>query len=446
MLLCSLPTAFIWGQNPCLLDTIAPVVTCRTTTLYLNGLGQAVLTPQQIDANSTDNCGIANYTVDSLTQIVYSCIDVGLNSVVLMVTDSAGNSATCVATVTIGDNIAPIATCRANAVVYLNGSGQVTLLPQAIDAGSTDNCGIVDYRIDGVAQKIYSCVELGTNVTILTVSDSSGNTSSCAATVTVMDTITPTIVCAPVVYCYLDSIGQTTVAADSVATSGTDNCGFVSYTLNGVSVDTFTIADLGIRTITVTITDGAGNTDTCQTTLIVGDTIPPTVVCLDTVIYLDSNGLAVLTPSWVHGGSFDITGHVGLQVNGQSSILLNPTDVGTVVVLLTALDLMGNPATCLANVTVIDTFSNNTAFTLRASLQQNVTVFPNPAKEQFTVSTSKGLLRNVYLSNSVGQTVWELRDIERTQLQIPTQQLPQGLYLLNITTDQGQLTKKVLIK
>jgi len=60
--------------------------------------------PSQVDNGSSDACGIATYTLDIET---FNCDDIGVNSVVLTVTDVHGNSNTCSATITIEDSILP---------------------------------------------------------------------------------------------------------------------------------------------------------------------------------------------------------------------------------------------------------------------------------------------------------------------------------------------------
>ena len=42
----------------------------------------------------------------------FNCAGVGLNEVTLIVTDSSGNSATCISNVTVVDSIPPIAICQ----------------------------------------------------------------------------------------------------------------------------------------------------------------------------------------------------------------------------------------------------------------------------------------------------------------------------------------------
>ena len=59
----------------------------------------------------------------------------------LTVTDVNTNSSTCSATVTIQDNVAPIAVCQ-NVTVQLDNTGNGSTTAAAVNNGSSDNCAI----------------------------------------------------------------------------------------------------------------------------------------------------------------------------------------------------------------------------------------------------------------------------------------------------------------
>ncbi len=56
-------------------------------------------------------------------------------------TDVNNNVTTCTTTVTVEDNVAPIAICQ-NVTVQLNNLGQGSTTAQLVDNGSNDACGI----------------------------------------------------------------------------------------------------------------------------------------------------------------------------------------------------------------------------------------------------------------------------------------------------------------
>ncbi|MEZ5006911.1 MAG: hypothetical protein R2753_02035 [Chitinophagales bacterium] len=59
----------------------------------------------------------------------------------LTVTDNNNNVSTCTATVTVEDNVAPVATCQ-DVTVQLDASGNGSTTATAVDNGSSDACGI----------------------------------------------------------------------------------------------------------------------------------------------------------------------------------------------------------------------------------------------------------------------------------------------------------------
>ena len=126
-------------------DNVAPNALCTNYTLQLDANGNATLDPANIDGGSTDACGIASIAA---SQTAFDCSHVGANSVTLTVTDINGNSATCVATVTVEDNEAPTAVCNNNIVIQLDANGNGSLTAAQVDGGSTDACGVASISID----------------------------------------------------------------------------------------------------------------------------------------------------------------------------------------------------------------------------------------------------------------------------------------------------------
>ena len=198
-------------------DTVPPIAVCQNITVYLDVVGNVSITASDVDGGSTDNCAIDSISVDEDS---FDCSDVGPNNVTLTVVDSSGNSASCVAVVTVLDTIAPTAVCQ-DITVYLDGSGQVTIAASDVDGGSGDACGIDSLSID---ENSFDCTDIGDNVVILTVTDSLGNSASCVAVVTVLDTVPPVAVCLDTTI-YLDANGQISIAATDLDGGSSDNCG-----------------------------------------------------------------------------------------------------------------------------------------------------------------------------------------------------------------------------
>src|SRR5205814_3029233 len=123
---------------PLTVDDSPPVAVCHDITVQLDATGHVNITPAQIDNGSNDACGIASL---SLSKTNFDCSNIGTNLVTLTVTDNSGNSTTCAATVTVQDQVAPLALCQ-NITAQLDATGNVTIVPAQIDNGSSDACGI----------------------------------------------------------------------------------------------------------------------------------------------------------------------------------------------------------------------------------------------------------------------------------------------------------------
>jgi hypothetical protein len=198
-------------------DPDPPTAVCQDVTIYLDGNGQAGITAADIDGGSFDNTGIASINA---SQTAFDCSDLGPNGVVLNVTDDAGSSDYCIAIVTVLDTIAPVAVCQ-NITVGLDVNGAVAITAAQVDGGSSDNCGtdLLTYTID---QTTFTTA--GSYTVQLTVTDASGNSSSCTATVTVQDDAPPTAVCQDVTI-YLNAAGDASITAEDIDGGSFDNTG-----------------------------------------------------------------------------------------------------------------------------------------------------------------------------------------------------------------------------
>jgi large repetitive protein len=138
---------------------------------------------------STDNCPNVTTSAVPTSGSVFS---VGTTVVVITATDASGNSDTCQFTVTVEDNEAPLALCPANITVD-NDPGDCGADVSFVLPAPTDNCGATS--TPSIASGSF--FEVGTEVVVVTATDASGNSGTCAFTVTVLDVELPTVTCPP---------------------------------------------------------------------------------------------------------------------------------------------------------------------------------------------------------------------------------------------------------
>src|SRR5207253_7248033 len=111
-------------------------------------------------------------------------------------------------------------------------------------AGSTDNCTIAQYQIDGAASRTFTCADVGAPFgAALTVIDQSGNDASAAVTIQVVDDVDPVArgASAPVSL-PLDDSGLATLTPDQIDAGSSDNC--TSTLTRQLSRTNFSCADI----------------------------------------------------------------------------------------------------------------------------------------------------------------------------------------------------------
>ncbi len=361
-------------------DTIAPELSVKNFTVYLDNSGAASITAASLVTSASDNCSIADTTLTKITSeksalirggalppvasLNFSCSDAGDNSVEVKLTDGSANIALDTVTVTVADTISPVAHCK-NIIVYLEGNGQINLDSLAIDDGSSDNCSIASFGLDVSS---FGCADLGGNTVTLTATDGSGNTATCLSTVTVKDTLNPELTGKDITV-YLDNTGSATVKAQDVVALAGDNCSIADTTLTKVtnlksamyvnpagpvtSLD-YNCSGTGANSVEIQLRDESGNIALDTVTVTVLDTISPVAVCKDTTVYLDAAGQGSLDSLALNNNSSDNCSLASLVLDVSS---FDCADLGDNTITMTVTDISNNTATCQSTVTVADTIS-----------------------------------------------------------------------------------------
>jgi hypothetical protein len=242
-----------------------PVAICNANlAVALGPDGTADLTPSMIDAGSFAECGLLGLSLD-VTNV--SCADRGDPiTVVMTVLDVNFDFSQCFTEIDIVDPLGvccdpPVAICESDIVVALDGDGQATIIPSMIDAGSTSDCPPISLSLD-ISQ--VNCDDVGPPITVtLTVTELQGQTSTCQTQVTVVDNQSPIAICEANLSILLDQNGQFVLDPLDVDAGSFDNC---PLSLN-LSKTLFTCADPLVNNVILTVTDPAGNENSCFSTV-----------------------------------------------------------------------------------------------------------------------------------------------------------------------------------
>ncbi|MCX2839836.1 thrombospondin type 3 repeat-containing protein, partial [Salinimicrobium sp. MT39] len=346
-------------------DNIKPQVVTKDITVELDENGAATITAEMIDDNSSDACGIDSYSPDTTE---FDCSNVGENTVKLTVTDVNGNEATAEATVTVEDNVTPIAIAQ-DVTIYLDENGQASTTAEAINNNSTDNCEIESLSLSKTG---FDCSNVGENTVILTVVDVNQNESTAEATVTVVDNVAPDAI-AQNITVQLDAEGNASITPEMIDNSSNDACGISEMTLDNA---TFDVTNVGENTVVLTVVDNNGNESTLEATVTVEDKVAPVVVTADITVELDADGNATINPEDIDNGSSDASGISEMTLNIDT---FDCSNVGENTVELTVEDNNGNTTSSEAIVTVEDNVAPVVAtqnITVQLDAEGNATITP----------------------------------------------------------------------
>ncbi len=277
----------------------------KDITFQLDASGNATLLPAAVNSGSGAVCGIA-YTL-SLDKTTFTCADLGENMVLLTATeDVSGASSTATATVTIVDGLEPIAIAQ-NINVQLDANDNAIITPDQINNGSTDNCTSGANLIFSLDKTEFTCADLGENTVVLIVTDESGNESTANATITIGETTAPTVIVQDVTMA-LDANGTATVTAAAIDNGTTDNCTGAEELIFGLNQSSFSCDDIGIHTVTLTVTDASGNSSSATASVNITSSIIDELVTVteSSLCSGEAGGTIVSTSSSMTGATYSL--------------------------------------------------------------------------------------------------------------------------------------------
>jgi|GEM_PF-6802498 len=325
------------------------IVHCPTDRAISAGANCKGLVPDfRASLLATDNCCCVTVTQDPApgTEVDLG----GPYTVTFTVTDTAGLSAQCAAHLTVVDTTPPEVTCPTSVTLEADATCQ-GLLGDLRTGVVVNDCSLpVSISQDPPPG---SLLPLGANNVTFGVVDAAGNSNFCVVVVTVIDVTKPTITCPPPQPVVLgpdctglmpDLTGLAVVA---------DNCGPVVVTQDPPPGTP--IAGLVAVPVTLTATDGAGNQESCVTSVTPIDATPPVITDCPTgaEVTRDATTGVALVP--------DLTGAVvasdtcgGALTITQDPPAGTPFSTCTTNVTITVKDARNNEASCVATVTAKD--------------------------------------------------------------------------------------------
>jgi hypothetical protein len=223
-------------------DETPPTAICKSITVGLSPTGTATVTPNMIDNGSGDACGVASIKINGQSSLDFTCANLGANSVTLTVTDRAGNTASCTATVTI-----------AAAAIIVSGQSTVCqgqTVSLSANAGDSYQWLKEGVAISGATAQFYTATATG-NYTVSVTNSGGCSGTSAPTTVTIIEnpTISTTV------------SGSTDLCQGNTVTITAGAANIYSWS-NGASSPAITVGTAGSYTVTVSDVNGCSATST----------------------------------------------------------------------------------------------------------------------------------------------------------------------------------------
>ncbi len=375
-------------------DNEPPTVICPTPDNPYETDPGFCYTSLEFAADAEDNCGVDTiiYEVDGGGITFPYEFPVGTTTVVVTVTDINGNTATCTFTVEVEDNEAPEILCPEDVTISTDPD---TCLYMHVgiewDAEATDNCeASIAYELDGTTSGSGTSLDgvafnFGATIVTWTATDGSGNSTQCSFSVTVVDEVAPVVIsttyglppgenpdiddyeCGDIVIVLIDSgcsALQTVTRPvwedncfNPVVRAQSANNGVTLSVAPGMPGYVTGNFPTGITTITFTGTDAANNTGTCTLNIWVKEPIPPVITSCPIDITVEAAPDSCVKTLTFTPTATDNCGPVtfAYSTGGDPITLPYAFPVGETSVLVEAIDLSGNIATCLFSIVVSDT-------------------------------------------------------------------------------------------
>ena len=330
-------------------DVLAPQLTCQSTDIFIGSDNTGILDPSNLLENYEENCSTLDLEV---SQTIFDCDDLGLQSVTLFASDESNNIDSCTVSLNVLDDSNPTASCYSNVELALDESGNLELVLGDVYSGAGISCNGFNYQIE---PSLFDCTNLGDTVPVtLVIGDVQGDFTACNSQITVVDITAPIALCNDLDTALIDNVNPI-LLPEFFGENSYDACSSVEY----INFDSLLIdcEYLGQTSIELSVQDASGNIGTCIANLNVSNNRTPLANCQDAIIYLDDSGNGVILIEDINNNSSDACGDsdlVNLELefytvdcsllgSGVQEVELLVTDIGS-----------GISAACMSSITILD--------------------------------------------------------------------------------------------
>lgn len=394
-------------------DETAPVIIdcVPDQTLLVQANCEGTLDDYTSLVNASDACDLSTDLIISQNPIAGTVVSSDL-AVTITVEDLSGNSSQCVFNVVIEDQENPVINCQADTVIAINAVCEYDAPDLTSVVTGVDNCSaLVDMTIS--QSPVAGTTLSGIDQIEVTLTDESGNSTSCFITTIPDDNIAPEITC----------------PADEVVNNGAD-CDYTlpDYTGAAVVVETcpgFSLTQVpgvgdvvsaGSHTIELTVIDAGGNEASCTFNLDVLENVDPIITCPTNIVQCDP---VVTYSAPTVSDNCAVSSLDQIDASGLTSGDTFP--VGITIQTYEVTDSSGNTASCSFSIEVLESPDVAEIFTTTNSLCDTTSIvlnanLPQSGTGEWSVITGGATLNNQFSNNTgannldygVNQFVWEI--------------------------------------
>ncbi len=251
------------------------------------------------------------------------------------------------------DTQIPTITCPTPTTVYLNTGCEGSIPDYTTSVAWFDNCTTSSSLMTFNQSPVGGTWVSSSQQVTLTITDPSGNSSSCSFTQPILDTISPSLVCPP------NQSVPFTFGCNSLfdnyipLVTTTENCFFgnnLTFSQSPQAGTTFGATQI----VTITAIDDAGNDGSCSFTITPSDQTAPTIVCpTNSTVNTNvdcSHVLSAGTPALISDNCTPEASLIIVQSPAPGTAL----PLGTHTITYTIYDAIGLNASCAYQVTVLD--------------------------------------------------------------------------------------------